>query len=180
MKNYLKVLLGSFLLIAFISCDDEEDKKLFRERGYLLYCWPSKTPCDNKERGIEFSYWTTFITLPGETPTYPRVATLICCRYLQAIIDTLAEYNKLLIEYRNGDKGNLKRSCLIGPGIEVYVEHTVNWNQGKPYSTSALGFKDNQHPFGFDFSVPSLEFFDPFKDEFLAKYKECCGNEEEH
>ena len=179
MKNYLRVTGVIFLLIAFLSCDNEEDEKLFRERGYLLYCWPSKTPCENREKAIEFSYWTSFLTLDGKEPAYPRVATLVCCRYLRALIDTLTEYNRLLVEYRHGDKGNLKRSCMIGPDIEVYVEHTVRGNTEKPSSTSALGFKDNGHTAGFNFSVPSLGFFEAFLEEFVAKYRECCGEKEE-
>ena len=117
MRGYLKIVTAIFLLAFIFSCNDEEDlEKDLDAKGYSLYCWPSKTACDNKEYGIEFSYRGVVFTLPGQPVVLPRLATLVCCSYIQSLIDTLTVYNDLLKTSRQQGT-NLNRSCDIGPDI---------------------------------------------------------------
>ena len=94
MKSLVKTLAG-FLISGFsllISCDDKEAKMETTGKTYSLFCWPSKTPCDNREFGIEFSYTHMVVDLTqgNANISYPIVATLVCCRYINELIDTLA------------------------------------------------------------------------------------------
>lgn len=177
MKNYLKVVAGLFVSALIFSCNDEE--KDLKEKGYSFFCWPSKTPCNNREYGIEFSYNMTRIEMINGQwqASERRVATLICCRYIQELVDTLTAYNDTLKKHRNGPLGNLDKRCTIGPGIDVFVNYNTNWQTGK--SMSFFGFSDTNHPFGFTMYVPQFDSFDAFRDELMKKYRKCCLREEE-
>src|SRR5687768_5032209 len=178
MRGYLKIVTAIFLHTFIFSCNDEEDlEKDLDTKGYSLYCWPSKTACDNKEYGIEFSYRGAVITLPGQPVVLPRLATLVCCTYIQSLIDTLTVYNDLL-KTRRQQGTNLNRSCDIGPDITVHVEYSTG-GLTQPKSFALLGFRDRNHPRGFDISIPSFEDFDAFKEDLMAKQEECCSREED-
>ncbi|MCC6972046.1 MAG: hypothetical protein IT434_17680 [Phycisphaerales bacterium] len=93
MKNYLKAVFCVFLLL--LSCKGDKGEPV--EKSYALFCWPSKTPCDNLEYGIEFSYKTLVISPDSPNIVYRRTATLVCCRYIEALVDSLAAFNDSLI-----------------------------------------------------------------------------------
>lgn len=173
MRNYLNVLAGFIFLALSFSCNDEE--KQLEEKGYSIFCWPSKTPCENREYGLEFSYYQYVIDV-NTGISRQRVATLICCRYIQELVDTLTAYNDTLTKHRDQPLGNLDKKTTIGP-YEIYVNTTIDWGSGK--SISFFGFGDNSHPFGFNMYLPQFEFFDAFREEVLRKYRKCCLREEE-
>jgi hypothetical protein len=177
MKNYLKAAAGFFVSAIIFSCNDEG--KELKEKGYSLFCWPSKTPCNNREYGIEFSYKMIRIEMVNGQlqASEQRVATLICCQYIQELIDTLTDYNNALKNHKAGGQGNLDKRCAIGPDIEVFVNYTVNWQTGK--SISFFGFSDRNHPFGFTMYVPEGDHFAAFRDELMKMYKKCCLRESE-
>lgn len=173
MRNYLSAVTGFIFFVLTGSCNDEQ--KTLRDKGYSLFCWPSKTACENREYGIEFSYPTVRIDMATGTINQERIATLVCCRYIQELIDTLTAYNDTLTKHRDSPLGNLDKRTTIGP-YEVYVNMTINWQKGQ--SISFFGFSDNSHPFGFSMYVPQLEYYNSFRDEVMALYRKCCLREE--
>ena len=177
MKTYLKVTACFIATALVFSCNDQE--KDLKEKGYSFFCWLSKTPCNNRGHGIEFSYSMVKIEmLNGQLQSREqRVATLICCRYIQGLIDTLITYNDTLRNYRAGPLGNMNKSCTIGPDITVFVNYSTNWQTGK--SVSFFGFSDKNHPFGFTMYVPQFDSFGAFRDELLEQYRKCCPREED-
>jgi hypothetical protein len=180
MRNYLKAVAGFLFPVILFSCNDEE--KDIREKGYSLFCWPSKTACDNREYGIEFSYRAIVITAGTGSPqvSSPRIATMVCCRYVEDLIDSLTAFNDSLKTHRDQNSGDFSRRCRIGPDIEVYGSYSFSWQGFKPFTFSTLGFKDMANPYGFDLSVPQFEYFDAFRDEVMAMYRKCCLREEDN
>ncbi len=176
MKNYLKAGFCIFLVLS--SCNDEKDGQF--EKSYSLFCWPSKTPCDNREYGIEFSYKTLVISADTPNITYRRTATLVCCRYIEALVDTLAAFNDSLINHKNNLLGDLDLRCNIGPDIEVFVNYSIDLGLAKPFTYSSLGFTDKSHPFGFTLDVPQQEYFSSFRNDVLAIYRKCCLREKDN
>jgi hypothetical protein len=175
MRTYLKVAVVCFILPVFFSCKDEE--KDLQEKGYSLFCWPSKTPCDNREYGIEFSYRKIVISPAGVTN--PRVATLVCCQYIEPLMDSLRVYNDSLKNHRDHPLGSFSRRCRIGPDIEVHVDYSFSMNAFKPSTFSTLGFSDLANPYGFDLWLPQFEYFDAFYKDVMAMYRKCCLRQED-
>lgn len=175
MKHYLKASFGVFLLL--VSCNDDKSDPI--EKSYALFCWPSKTPCENREYGIEFSYKTLVISANNPNIEYRRTATLVCCRYIEALVDSLSAFNDSLINHKNKLSGDLELHCNIGPDIEVFVFYSIVFGAGKPFSYASFGFKDKTHPTGFMLDVPQEEYFSTFRKDVLAIYRKCCLREEE-
>lgn len=152
------------------------------EKGYSIYCWPSKTPCNNREYGLEFSSKIYRIELVnGRTEIKEeRTATLICCSNIQALIDTLKDYNADLIRHRDQGIGNMDRSCTIPPNITIFANRRSDWGTGK--SLSFFGFRDNEtgqgDSFPFTLYVPQYEDFEVFMNELIEKYRKCCSGED--
>lgn len=175
MRLFLQAIVCCITTALCWSCNDEEIKR--KEKGYSFYCWPSKTPCENREHGIEFSYNIIRISMQnGQMQSREeRVATLICCRYIQELIDTLSAYNDYLKKYRFNPPGRMTKICMIGPDIEVFVNYTQGWQTGK--ALSSLGFSDINHPFDFTMHVHQFDAFDAFRNDLLNIYRKCCLRE---
>lgn len=174
MRNYLKVVAGFFIPAIIFSCNDEE--KDMEEKAYSLFCWPSKTACDNREYGVEFSYRAIILDATTGQVSQPKIATLICCRYIQPLIDSLSAYNDSLKKYRDEELGSFQRKCTIGNDIEVFVSYSLTVGF-KPGSLSMLGFIDHANPYGFHLYLPQHENFNSFKNDVMSMYRKCCLRE---
>ncbi|MCU0404611.1 MAG: hypothetical protein MUE99_08680, partial [Chitinophagaceae bacterium] len=141
--SYLfQVISMTLWMVMGMSCREKQQNDI---KDYGFYCWPSTTPCKNREYGMEFSYKMTLIEMVnGQLQTTEgRVATLICCSDIPALMDTLRRFNDTLMAHREKGSGDLEKSCVLPPNIRVFLNRTYDWNSGK--SLSFFGFTDQDH-----------------------------------
>ena len=172
-KWIIQIFLILALCIFFGACKDKEQSAT---DDYGIFCWPSKTPCKNREYGLEFSEKVIRIEMVnGQLQAREgRMATLICCSYIQALMDTLKSFHAALTDHRLNGGEDLDKSCNISPDIRVFVNRTFDFNNMK--SISFFGFSDEEN--SFVYYVPQFEHFEGFINELSLKYRKCCLRED--